>query len=73
MKNKKRKKKSPFCGNKDFKLTDKKRDTEAMSMGMTGGTHNFIMHEKLWICNKCQCETWTDEDLSSGRQFCTQR
>ena len=32
MKNKKRKKKTPFCGNKDFKLTDKKRDTEAMSM-----------------------------------------
>lgn len=66
-------KKSPFCGNKDFKLTDKKRETEAMSMGMNGGIHNYIMQEKLWICNKCQCEIWTDEDLLSGRQFCTQR
>ena len=63
----------PMCGNREFTLTEERRDTPAVSFGLTGGTHSYVMHEELWICNKCKHEDWTDEDMMDGRHFCTQR
>jgi len=64
------KKKSPFCGCREFTPTSKTRIIEGLA-GM-----NFVpvtIHDKLWICDKCGHKRWTDEDLNDGRHICTQR
>ena len=68
--NKKRKKKSPFCGCREFTSTGKTRTIQGVA-GM-----NFVpitIHDKQYKCNKCKYKSWADEDMNDGRHFCTQR